>query len=76
MTAKIVENPTYRERVRVFRDRFHAGKLLAEQLRGHAHKLNVTLLALPAGGVPVGYEIAKELGITMDVLIVRKIQIP
>lgn len=76
MTAKIIEDPTYRERVFVFRDRHHAGKLLAEKLREYADKGNVILLALPAGGVPVGYAVAKELGIPMDVMVVRKIQIP
>ena len=76
MTAKIVEEPTYRERTLVFRDRLHAGRLLADQLREHADKENVVLLALPAGGVPVGYVVAKELAIAMDMMIVRKIQIP
>ena len=61
MTAKIIENPTYRERVSVFRDRFQAGKLLAEKLREYAGKGNVIVLAVPAGGVPVGYALAKEL---------------
>jgi len=37
---------------------------------------NAVLLALPAGGVPVGYEVAKQLGLTLDLAIVRKIQIP
>jgi len=76
MTAKIIEDPTYRERTFVFRDRQHAGKLLAEKLQEYANKGKVILLALPAGGVPVGHEVAKELGIPMDVMIVRKIQIP
>jgi len=76
MTAKIIEDPAYRERVFVFRDRLHAGKLLAEKLREYADEGNVVLLALPAGGVPVGYVVAKELGIAMDVMVVRKVQIP
>jgi predicted phosphoribosyltransferase len=76
MTAKIIEDPTYRERIFVFRDRHHAGKLLAEKLREYADKGKVILLALPAGGVPVGYAVAKELGIPMDVMVVRKVQIP
>ena len=41
----------------------------------HLHE-NAVLLALPAGGVPVGYEVAKQLGLTLDLAIVRKIQIP
>ena len=76
MTAKIIENPAYRERVSVFRDRFQAGKLLADKLREYAGNENVIVLAVPAGGVPVGYAVAKELSVPMDVMIVRKIQIP
>jgi predicted phosphoribosyltransferase len=76
MTAKIIEEPTYRERVFVFRDRVEAGSLLAEKLREYAGKENAILLALPAGGVPVGYVVAKELNILMDVMVVRKVQIP
>ncbi|MFQ6095737.1 MAG: phosphoribosyltransferase, partial [Candidatus Bathyarchaeia archaeon] len=76
MAAKIIEEPSYRERRFVFRDRLHAGKLLAEKLREQAGKDNVILLAVPAGGVPVGYVIVKELGVSMDIIIVRKVQIP
>lgn len=77
MTAKIIEDSAYRERMFVFRDRLEAGKLLSKKLREYSDdKGNVIVLALPAGGVPVGYAIAKELNIVMDVIIVRKIQIP
>lgn len=76
MTAKIIENPTYRDRVSVFRDRFQAGKLLADKLRKYAGNGKVIVLAVPAGGVPVGYTVAKELVVPMDVIVVRKIQIP
>ncbi len=74
--ASIIEEPAYRERTFIFRDRFHAGKVLAEMLRKYVVKRKIVLLAVPAGGVPVGYVIAKEFGISMDVIIVRKIQIP
>ena len=76
MTAKIIENPAYRDRVSVFRDRFQAGELLAEKLQEYAGKGNVIVLAVPAGGVPVGYALAKEIAVPMDVVVVRKIQIP
>jgi predicted phosphoribosyltransferase len=76
MTAKIIENPAYRDRVSVFRDRFQAGKLLADELREYAGNGNVIVLAVPAGGVPVGYMVAKELAVPMDVMVVRKVQIP
>jgi len=74
--SRIVEEPAYRERTFIFQDRFQAGKILAEKLRKYAGKENIILLAVPAGGVPVGYTVAKELGVTMDVIVVRKIQIP
>jgi putative phosphoribosyl transferase len=76
MTAKITEDPTYRECTFVFQDRRHAGKLLAQKLRKYAIEDKVILLALPAGGVPVGIAVAKELGISLDVMVVRKVQIP
>ena len=76
MTARIVEETTYRERRFILLDRLHAGKLLAEKLREYAGRKDILLLAVPSGGVPVGYVIAKELGITMDLILVRKVQIP
>jgi len=76
MTGKIIEEPAYRERTFIFRDRFHAGQLLAKKLQKYTANRKVIVLAVPAGGVPVGYTIAKELCITMDVIIVRKLQIP
>jgi len=76
MTAKIIEEPALRERLHVFRDRFQAGSLLAQKLREYCGKENVIVLAIPAGGVPVGYMVARELGVPMDVVIVRKAQMP
>jgi len=76
MTAKIIEEPALRERLRVFRDRVEAGSLLAKKLAEYCGKENVIVLAIPAGGVPVGYMVAKELGVPMDAVIVRKAQIP
>ena len=76
MTAKIVEDSTLREKIRVFQDRSQAGKLLAYKLRKYKQQDNVILLAIPAGGVPVGTMVAKELALQMEVVIVRKIQIP
>ena len=63
MTAKIIDKPAYRDRVSVFKDRFEAGKLLAEELREYAGNRNAIVLAVPAGGVPVGYMVAKELAV-------------
>jgi putative phosphoribosyl transferase len=63
--------------MRVFRDRRDAGRQLADVLAGrYAETPNVVVLALPRGGVPVGYEIAARLGAPLDVLIVRKLGVP
>jgi putative phosphoribosyl transferase len=57
-------------------DRHHAGILLAKYLHQYKENPNAIALALPRGGVPVGYEIAKELCIPLDVFIVRKLGVP
>jgi predicted phosphoribosyltransferase len=59
-----------------FRDRNEAGRLLAEKLRMYATYPNVIVLALPRGGVPVGYEVAHALGVPLDIFLVRKLGIP
>lgn len=60
---------------RLFRNREDSGKRLAKALAGYAKKKPV-VLALPRGGVPVGYEIAKALGAPLDLVLVRKIGAP
>lgn len=62
----------------VFRDRRHAGSLLAEKLgqTGRALGGQTQLLALPRGGVPVAYEIARQFGLPLSLLIVRKLGLP
>jgi len=59
----------------LFRDRREAGRKLAERLGAFAGK-DAIVLALPRGGVPVGYEVARALGAPLDVLIVRKLGVP
>jgi erythromycin esterase-like protein/predicted phosphoribosyltransferase len=59
-----------------FHDRAHAGRLLAERLRDYAGRDDVVVLALPRGGVPVGYEIAQALDAPLDVFLVRKLGVP
>jgi predicted phosphoribosyltransferase len=61
---------------RPFRDRVHAGKILAERLRTYANRPDVLVLALPRGGVPVAHEVAKALHVPMDVFLVRKLGVP
>jgi erythromycin esterase-like protein/predicted phosphoribosyltransferase len=59
-----------------FRDRNEAGRLLAKKLTAYANRPDVLVLALPRGGVPVAYEIARALGAPLDVFVVRKLGIP
>jgi putative phosphoribosyl transferase len=59
----------------IFRDRADAGRRLAEALV-HLKDASPVVLALPRGGVPVGYEVAKALDAPLDILLVRKIGVP
>jgi putative phosphoribosyl transferase len=58
------------------RDRTEAGRMLAEKLRVYANRPDVIALALPRGGVPVAFEVARALNVPLDVLIVRKLGAP
>src|SRR6187397_3323997 len=60
----------------VFRDRADAGRILAAELAGYAGRSDVIVLALPRGGVPVAYEVARALGVPLDVFTVRKLGVP
>jgi putative phosphoribosyl transferase len=64
------------QRHSTFRDRGDAGRQLAERLRHHADRGDVLVLALPRGGLPVGYEVARALHAPLDVMIVRKLGVP
>ncbi len=59
----------------VFKDRFDAGSRLASLLKEYKNK-NAVLIAIPRGGVPVGYEIAKKLNASLDIIAARKIGHP
>ncbi len=60
----------------MFRDRTDAGRQLAEELKQrHGHE-DVVVVGLPRGGVPVAFEVARELGATLDVILVRKLGVP
>ena len=59
-----------------FRDRRHAGQALAKTLEHYGDRPDVIVLALPRGGVPVAYEVARALHAPLDVFIVRKLGVP
>lgn len=62
--------------MRTFKNRHEAGQKLSEQLQHYADRTNVLVLALPRGGVPVGFEVAKALDAPLDVFVVRKLGVP
>lgn len=63
-------------RLQRFKNRMQAGALLAQRLGGYAQRSDVLVLALPRGGVPVGFAVARDLNVALDVLIVRKLGMP
>jgi putative phosphoribosyl transferase len=73
--GKLFDLPEMRNRGQVFRDRTHAGNVLAWMLvalRG----TDALILAIPAGGVPVAAEVAKQLSLPLDLAVVSKITLP
>lgn len=61
---------------RYFHDRREAGRALAARLAHHAGGSDLLVLALPRGGVPVGFEVARALGAPLDLFLVRKLGVP
>ena len=59
-----------------FANRISAGRALAKKLHDYADRSDVTVLALPRGGVPVAYEVARALNAPLDVFLVRKLGVP
>lgn len=59
-----------------FQNRAEAGRQLAAKLTEFKNRRDVVVLALPRGGVPVGFEVAKALNAPLDVFIVRKLGVP
>jgi len=59
-----------------FSDRRDAGGYLAEELARHKHRDHALVLALPRGGVPVGFAIAERLRLPLDVIVARKLGVP
>jgi putative phosphoribosyl transferase len=60
----------------LIRDRVEAGQILATKLKQYTKRPDVIILALPRGGVPVAYQVAKILDLPMDIFLVRKLGVP
>lgn len=60
----------------LFEDRADAGRQLAGRLTAYAGRSDVIVLALPRGGVPVAFEVARKLAAPLDVFLVRKLGVP
>jgi predicted phosphoribosyltransferase len=73
---RVIDEPAFRNKIRVFRDRFHAGTLLAQKLGSYREQEDTLVLAVPAGGVEVAVVIADELKLPLDLAITRKIHVP
>jgi putative phosphoribosyl transferase len=71
----VVDLTELRDRIHVFRDRAHAGKVLAGMLE-EFRDANAVVLGIPAGGLPVAAVIAEDLKLNLDVLVVSKITLP
>jgi putative phosphoribosyl transferase len=72
---KIVEIPDLRDQVRIFRNRDHAGRVVAEMLEVY-RGTDTTILAVPSGGVPVAVAVAQQLELPLEVTVVSKITLP
>ena len=59
-----------------FKNRQEAGKRLAEKLQASIQGDDVVVVALPRGGVPIGFEVAKALHAPLDICVVRKLGLP
>jgi predicted phosphoribosyltransferase len=75
MKSNIIDLPELREQTHVFRDRAHAGQVLARMLTADDRQAGI-ILAIPAGGVPVGAMMAEKTGLDFDVAVVSKITLP
>ena len=60
----------------IFPNRAEAGRRLAQSLSAYRGRADTIVLGLPRGGVPVAYEVARQLGLPLDVFVVRKLGVP
>lgn len=75
LPANVVDLPDLRDQVGVFRNREHAGEILAGMLEVYSGS-HAMVMAIPAGGVPVGKVLAEKLSLPFDLAVVSKITLP
>ena len=75
LPANVVDLPDLRDKVGIFRNRDHAGEILAGMLEVYSDSAAI-VMAVPAGGVPVAKVLAEQLGLPMDIVVVSKITLP
>ncbi len=73
--GRLFEDMNLRDKIYVFKDREHAGRRLAEMLSGYKGS-NAMVMAIPAGGIVMGAIVAERLGLDLELVVVRKIQLP
>jgi hypothetical protein len=77
--SRLMGNDCWRQkgaRTMQFRDRTEAGRLLADKLTAYVDCPDLLVLALPRGGVPVAFEVARALHAPLDIVLVRKLGVP
>jgi putative phosphoribosyl transferase len=74
--VRLLEDPDLRNRFAVFQDRSDAGKRLAVFMLAHLTEENPLVCAIPAGGVPIGFELASAYHTRMFLGVVRKLKVP
>jgi putative phosphoribosyl transferase len=75
LAKNVVDLPELRDRIAVFRDRDHGGEILAEMLKVYTGG-DATVMAIPAGGLPVAKVMAERLNLPLDLAVVSKITLP
>jgi len=75
LPANVVDLPDLRDQVGIFRNRDHAGEILAGMLEVYSDS-DAIVMAVPAGGVPVAKVLAEQLDLPMDIAVVSKITLP
>jgi predicted phosphoribosyltransferase len=77
MNEKLHEIEDFRDKHHMFRDRTHGGEILADMLAPkYQDRPDSLILAIPSGGVPIGLALSEKLNLPLDMIIVRKLQIP